>query len=280
MIKGYFDDSRTSDEVWAVAGYVGSDQHWGTFEEMWPTALANHDVPYFHMKEMADPNGVYKKWHPPQDHDAEKADFLGGLAKVIRYSKLEAFASIARVKDLQRFNLESGLKIEPYPLAVYGCMIILGIEHEDQPIELIFDHVEKVESKLAKARTYADSDSYYAGTFDKINLMPLARGLGFKDVVALQAADFSVWELRKNHLQLSEWFGIEGKPSENFDERWQHFEEWSIQRFGQRRPTMRKSIEALLASGPVTTMVWDYDQLCRAHRFRGGVWSAPSAQSA
>jgi hypothetical protein len=230
------------------------------------------------MREMADPNGVYRKWHPPQQHAEEIKDFLSGLTKVIKYSHLEAFSSIVRIDDLARFNSEMGLKIEAYPLAVYGCMIVLSLEHDWPAIELVFDHVEQVDSKLCKARALADSDSYYGGAFDHIINIPLQKALTFRNVIGLQAADFSVWELRKNHLQLGEWFGLEGKPSK-FEDRVGHFEEWSRRRFGQSRPTMRKSLEALLQSGPMTTLVWDYDQLREAHRLRNGVWSLSAEQS-
>lgn len=59
--KGWFDDTRTNGRYWSVGGYVGGALHWAEFEETWPMALANHEVPYFHMREMADPNGVYAK---------------------------------------------------------------------------------------------------------------------------------------------------------------------------------------------------------------------------
>jgi hypothetical protein len=69
---------------------------WEGYKEMWPMALANHEVPYFHMREMADPNGVFKKWHPFNEHYDEVADFFSGLTKVIGYCHLRSFFSIAR----------------------------------------------------------------------------------------------------------------------------------------------------------------------------------------
>ena len=67
------------------------------------------------------------------------------------------------------FNTEHGLALQPYSLAAYGCMLIIGKEHVGHLVELIFDHVEKVELKLAIAREYADADHYYGpdGVFAK-----------------------------------------------------------------------------------------------------------------
>jgi hypothetical protein len=69
LAKGYFDDSQTSEEIWTIGGYVGGLLHWEAFEALWPLVLATHEVPYFHMREMADPRGVFSKWHPPEDHE-------------------------------------------------------------------------------------------------------------------------------------------------------------------------------------------------------------------
>ena len=66
LAKGWFDDTLTNGKVLNIGGYVGSSMHWDEFENSWPMALANHGVPYFHMREMADPNGPFAKWHPPE----------------------------------------------------------------------------------------------------------------------------------------------------------------------------------------------------------------------
>src|SRR5262249_81389 len=148
-------------EVWALGGYMGNPLSWEDFDNMWPMALANHDVPYFHMREMQDPNGVFAKWYPAKDHQAELADFFSGLAKRIYQSGLRSFCCLVRLKDLARFNAEHGLNLEPYALAAYGCMVLVGKDYKEHSVELVFDHVEKVTSKLAKAREYADTDTHY-----------------------------------------------------------------------------------------------------------------------
>jgi hypothetical protein len=57
LIKGWLDDSRRG-TIWAVGGYIGGEHRWELFDAHWPMALANHGVPYFHMKEMRDPKGA------------------------------------------------------------------------------------------------------------------------------------------------------------------------------------------------------------------------------
>jgi hypothetical protein len=88
LAKGYFDDSQSTGEVWALGGYMGNPLHWESFDTYWPMALTNAEVPYFHMREMADPNGIFAKWLPHEEHREEVANFFSDLAKVISHSML------------------------------------------------------------------------------------------------------------------------------------------------------------------------------------------------
>jgi hypothetical protein len=145
--KGYFDDSQTTGQAWSLSGYMGNPYAWEDFDGLWRIALDTHGVPYFHMREMQDPDGVYAKWYPAKKHEAELAAFFSDLAKVIRQCHLYPFSCLVRLKDLNRFNAEHGLNLEPYPLAAYGCMLLVGKDYTGHPVELVFDHVEKVKSR-------------------------------------------------------------------------------------------------------------------------------------
>jgi hypothetical protein len=124
-----------------------------------------------------------------------------------------------------------------------------------------------------RAREYADSDiKYEPGICDTLVTTPLPKALTWRDVPALQAADFFAWEFRKNHENVSEWFDFIDKP-DDWDERWDHFEQWSLQKFGSKTPTTRKSAVSLLEGNELYAMIWDYKNLCEAHEVRGGVWA-------
>jgi hypothetical protein len=274
LARGWFDDTLTSGKVLSIGGYVGSPTHWEAFEGDWPLALANHDVPYFHMREMADPGGPFAKWHPPEEHEPERAAFFLDLAKVIGRSGLTGFSCIVRIEDLARFNAEKGLTLEAYPLAAYGCMLLVGQDYLQRPSELIFDHIEKAHSKLAKAWQYANSDSYHGpdGVFNSMVTAPLAKNLTFRTVQPLQAADFWVWETRKNHLNLNEWWTLSDRP-EDSDAQWDHMTQWVADKFGSFEDVTRKSLQELLKRSQFKNMLWSYQQLCGAHEARGGVWA-------
>src|SRR5215468_736203 len=118
VIRGYFDDSREQG-VCTVAGFVGFVDQWEDFEGWWPQLLATHGVPYLHMREMASPTGVYRKWHPPKEHYQEMANFFADVAKVIGRTGIHGFGGIAREKDVERFNAEHGLSLRPYAMAAF-----------------------------------------------------------------------------------------------------------------------------------------------------------------
>src|SRR5208282_4657046 len=94
---GYFDDSCTEGLVLTVAGLIGDERQWEQFDRTWPELLKRHDVPYFHMKEMVKPNGVFAKWLPPQDHAEERRAFFSDIVETISTCRFGAFGAIVRI---------------------------------------------------------------------------------------------------------------------------------------------------------------------------------------
>lgn len=271
IIKGWFDDTERGN-VLAVGGYAGASHRWAHFDQHWPIALATHGVPYFHKREMGSPTGVYRKWHPSEQHADEITAFLRDLTRVVTDSRLIAFLSVVRLCDLDRFNKECGLALQPYPLAVYGCMLAIAMEYEEFTAELIFDHLPKAHSKIAVARQYAESDPYRAASFGRMVTTPLAQDLTGRCLPPLQAADFVAWEVRKHHESLGEWFDLPDRPSGE-DERWDDMQAWALGKSGVSIPPYRKSLGALAEGSPPINMVWDYRRLREAHELRNGGWT-------
>jgi hypothetical protein len=268
VLTGYFDDSQTDGKVLTLAGYAGGERHWAVFEEQWERVLDRYEVPYFHMNEFAEPKdkSVYKKWLPAKEHYKEIASFLGALARAIGRSQLKGFGSIVRLADLDRFNQENGLFLEAYPLAAYGNMLWIGNANPKAIVSLVFDKTEQIASKLEKAGIYAKSDTYYPGVTDLIQPISLNKGLSWRNVRPLQAADFIALEIRKHHLNQYDWWN--DRPDDlivalNDLDQWAHV----------NQVTARKSLAALLEEAEVPGVLWDYKVLCETHEARGGVWA-------
>ena len=271
-IRGWLDDSRR-DAIWCVGGYIGGEFQWEHLEEHWPKALQTANVPYFHMKEMGKPNGVFAKWYPPQEHEPERRAFLSSLTTIIANSHLFGILSVARCGDLDRFNKERGLALEPYPLAAYGCMLLAARQNlKGMPIQLVFDRVEKVKSKLATARAYAEADRYWQRECDAVTVGGIGPAIRLEQLPAMQAADFVAWEFRKAQERLEEWHATTDVPAD-VDKAWEQLEQWIVQKYGSHEASARKSAIALIEPQRFANLVWDYRTLNELHELRGGVWA-------
>jgi hypothetical protein len=279
LLGAYFDDSQSTGDVWAVAGYVGYRNQWDHFETLWRAALAKHGVPYFHMREMANKDGPFAKWLPHEDHQDEVLAFFTDLVDAIRRSHLRMIASAVWLGELIEFNDAHGLSIEPYPLAAFACQSQIAMEFADVPATAVFDRVEKVDDKLNKARLYAKSDpNFYPNTIcDSVASFPIPKGVTFRETPALQAADFICWEFRKAIFHMKEWQLSADRPRfDDRDELWKHYREWHRKNTG-KDPFLRKSLGALISEMPTHGVVWDLQQLSAIHKFRRGCWTLEAA---
>jgi hypothetical protein len=268
LLKGYMDDSHNG-PIWSVGGYVGSQDDWQKFNKLWRDVLHKHHVPYFHMKEMGKEKGAYKHWYPRQEHQVEIDEFFKDITEVIHESDLFGVCSIVRADDIERFNKDYRQKLEPFPLAAYGCLIAVSWLFRNNIIEIIFDHCDKINSKLFKARKLADNDAEWAAFVARnVMCMPLADRLTFRNVLEIQSADYLAWELRKEHLKIQDWYYLPGKPDALVD-RQEHFERWATQ---NNIPPPRKSLNALLAPGKIFPQVWTYEDLVHENAVRNGKW--------
>jgi hypothetical protein len=269
VIKGYVDDSRSGDEhLWALGGFVGFVDQWEDFEVPWKRMLDAYSIPYLHIREFNDCEGVYAKWWPAKDHYAELAALFHDVTEIIGKSKIEGIGGMTRCSDLTKFNEENGLALEPYSLAAYGTLIGLWNRHAREPIQIIFDHVEHVDSKLVNAKKLADSDQVYAGDFDNMQMIPLNKAWSARNILPLQAADFLAWEWRKLHEDRREWWDQDRKPGD-WDAQWADFEAW----MAKENARTRKSMEALVKKTQFHGLIWNRDSLCEAHEKRGGRWA-------
>lgn len=271
IITGYFDDSRKDDHLLTLAGLLGDTGQWGNFENKWSRLLKTHDVPYLHMKEMMKPRSPFAKWLPHQNHRDEVKSFFIDVIDAINSSQLQSYSTIVRLSDLIRFNKDNGLNIKAYPLAVYACMAHISGAHPSQMISLVFDHIEKIDSKLMTAKAYASGDQTFPGMMDHISPIPLPKERTAKETQPIQAADFMAWETRKHYLNQDEWWEQDGRPN-NWEDRFEDFQVWSRKTFGSNLPPPRKTLEAVARQRQPRGSVFDYRGLGVVNSARNGVW--------
>lgn len=279
VLKGYFDDSKSDDQVLTVAGFIGDESRWEEFERLWPRILALYGVDYFHMKEMGSPTGHYSKWHPPMANKMIVAAFLRDLARVVGFCDLAAFSTHVRLADLRRFNMQFGTNLDAFGLAIYMAMIEMMKRFPDQPIEAIFDRADKVRSKIDIALSYGTSDWKWHERFKNMIATALPENIGFKKVIPIQAADYIAWETRRHIVDIDEWFGVTDRPIGKGQETWEHLTKWAKDKFGADVPVRRKSLLQLANSNPIKGVILDFENICIMHKMRKEIWSVKALRA-
>ncbi len=263
ILKAYFDDSgadkRSDDRLLTIAGYVSTVELWEKFDEAWDTALGEFD--YLHMKEFGDPNGIYKsvKCDPKKE-----AAFMGGLVEIIAENTRMGVHTTVMLDDLRRFNREHNRHLNPYALAIHGCISMLQWKFPTVEIEVYFDKFDRASSLVEEGLSYTESDVYQPL---KPNLLPVATPIrkdeSFKSVRPIQAADLLAWEMRKLLFDRLTW--INGRDFFQLSRRavLESYARWvqeHTEKFG-KQPRNRKSFLALRNGTRPNGYVFNYENL-------------------
>src|SRR6185437_16402000 len=112
------------------------------------------------------------------------------------------------------------------------------------PTELVFDHVQQLPSKLAKARDYIDSCPVSRQQCERVVAIPLPEKITARELPAMQAADLLVAEFRQHHERVSEWFDTRREAFPDIERGWEDLQEWILAKYGTFERSVRKSAVA------------------------------------
>jgi hypothetical protein len=262
ILKAYFDDSGddVSQPVLTIGGYLSDIESWGKFDQAWKETLDSFHVPYLHMKEFGEPDGVYKELK--QDADRLEA-FLKSLVDVIcKHTRFCTHATVL-IDDLKRFNRDHGLALNAYGLAVYGCLMGLQLRFSNQPIEVIFDKFGNAGSRIQKGIDYAESDTLQPLNPRVISATHARDDESCKTILPLQAADLFSWEMRKCCIEHESWIDSLGPPYPSPRGAAASYNRWATEFIEEkgRPPRQRKSFAALRDGQRPLGYVFNYDNL-------------------
>jgi len=266
VFKAYFDDSGDEqdpqEKASCLAGWVATADQWQYFEENWKKTLKDHEVPYLHMKEFAPRIGPFEKYQ--KDEDGRIA-LLQSLIKVMGEAQLEGVASIVKMADIKYFNDRHHNDINSYAFNLHTCLNIISDRWPDTIVEMWLDRTNKLGSKIKKANIYCKSDEYYGDYNNKVTPLPIPKGLTFKDIVPIQAADLLAWELRKDVIINSfDPIPISDPPFPIDGPMLVPPGEWAQ----LPQPPMRKSLAEVLGLVDLNDVpVWSYVALCHLPMF-------------
>lgn len=195
VLTGYFDEIYShppKPEVYTVAGYVSEDWRWKRFNSEWARALADEDIPYFHMIDCAHKKGVYAEWS-----EDKRKRFLKKLHYIIRSNTIVDFAVSVVVADYnevippENVVLRTGFG-EPHVFAVIGCLKDI---HEWARHARLADRINYV---FEQGTVHDVTVRRVFGSFDDAhNEHYRSRGCAFydkRDRAPLQAADALAYE--------------------------------------------------------------------------------------
>jgi hypothetical protein len=268
ILKAYMDNSGEEDDpqhkVCSLAGYITTAKKWRKFDKLWKQTLIMYKVPYLHMKEFAPNIGPFEKF---KDHEKDRRQFIQSLVDIMEETHLRGIMSVIRLGDFRKFIKDKGLNIDAYSFNLYACMSIIAATWQNKPIEIIIDRINKPGRMIDKAMEYIETDVYWVGRTNYIQLSPLPKGITFREIVPIQAADFLAWEIRKLIDSREEWynkFKIGDDPKA-----WnESMIDWSK----QRGINTRKSYAILSKQTIPYGFVWDYKELCSLHYARNQIW--------
>jgi hypothetical protein len=195
MFRCFFDEGGGEDHGFiAVCGYIASLERWAQFENGWKRVMADHGVPYLHMRELAHRKGPYEKWATDENG---RIAFLSDVASVVR-SVAECgvlcaawYADFATVN--QRYYLEENFH-SPYALAGRFCVARANLWMDEngrsaRDIDYVFDRGGPDVAGLTELMQRSNL---------QIPSFRPSRDTKFESgVVQLQAADYFAYELRK-----------------------------------------------------------------------------------
>lgn len=274
VLRAFLDDSGDhTHPAMSIAGYVGNEKAWQTFEIHWQSALDRHAIPYFHMKEICKPKSPLFCFNGKVNGD-RLAVLLNDLALALTKCWAQQFCGIGCVvpkQALNKFNHERGRKIEPVALAIYTCIGLMQNEFPGSTIEASLDRMTKADRSIAIAKEYLASNPRPVNG-SKVAITTLKGDLSAKSVRPLQAADFAAWEGRKKFDRLAPFFeSVDLSQVTSNKEIWYEYENW-LENNNRPSPDERKSMTALSAATDFRYPIWLYEVLCAEDDLRNGIW--------
>ena len=194
--QAYFDESGNEElpGYFGVAGFVGFDSQWSTFDRLWTNALESTGAPYLHMREFAHSVDAFADW---KDDKERREKLMAGVVTAVLQSELTAVGSALRVGDFDALTKVQRIRLQsPYFCCLQdvllGFTLINLMEEPKVEVHVTGDrhgqHGDKAQ-KLHRAKR--QSGWLFAHLSDELNFADMQQTFG------LQAADLLAYEMVK-----------------------------------------------------------------------------------
>lgn len=197
LLTAYYDETGSAKDInqkfVGMAGFVSTSEEWEILERKWKFILKEFKVPYFHMKEYAHSEGVFKGWKGKEE---KRRRIFGSLLKTIAEVKPFPVGCIFSAEDFRSLpEKDQKLVDDPYYLSFIACVGIplefLQNAPPDVKLATVFGEHGVFASKAREfyrrmKEMYQAGDRLYSPDFRDM-----------REFVPLQAADIIAYELYK-----------------------------------------------------------------------------------
>lgn len=198
MLTACFDASgHPKQKSLLVAGFVASVSDWLDFDAAWYARLGEDGLPYFHMQEFAQSDGIFSEgW---KGDESRRRSLLGDLYKIIHSHVYRKFGSAVLNPELNRTlsaKAQQEFNLSAYGLAGRGVVenVMQWIASEGiQPAEFVFEKGDLNHGHLVNLLT---EEGLPVPSFKPKRNTPTKYGLTIPGFSPLQAADILAYEYR------------------------------------------------------------------------------------
>lgn len=199
MVEFFFDDSGK--ESWlnekfvCIAGYLGINDQWDEFIELWIRKLMKHGIDHIHMRELIHQRGQYSEWSMEQ-REIVLYDFID----IIKNIEVSPFAVIL---DVPAWRSMPTKILKKYGSAQHFCFLALIAKviktiYKYKPDDLLHIYTD-TDPDFAKARfnLFSHIRSLDSKFRDKIPSFTFADSKVYNPI---QASDLLAWTLRRESV--------------------------------------------------------------------------------
>lgn len=194
-LEAYFDETGhgadANIKILGIAGCLTTTELWVKVDEQWKNALQSENLPYFHMREYAHSQGVFRDW---KGDEIRRRKIYGELWKIISnvgIMPLGCFVQLENFKEELQGEEHHVLK-DAYFLCYMGCLRIaeqFSSFHQVANVSVYFD-----DKKDARGEASDIFNILKARYQEKI---PPPEFRNMRDSTPLQIADIIAYESKK-----------------------------------------------------------------------------------
>jgi hypothetical protein len=194
-LEAYFDEtghgSDIKTQILGIAGCLTASELWRKIEKQWENALREENLPYFHMREYAHSQGVFKTWKGDENR---RRKIYGKLWEIISNAGIMPLGCFVQLNEFKQElqGQEHHVLKDAYYLCYMGCLRITEQLLDFQQVAQISTYFDdKKDSRTEASNIFNILKPRYKGR------IPFPEFRNMRNSPPLQIADIIAYESKK-----------------------------------------------------------------------------------